>query len=103
MKRQFKLPRKRDFLNREQEKRDSKILKNELSQVLVGTCQVGTGQGQWRRSHFGHWAGVVMLRTARKDQETLEKNKAGYTATLVACGWAGAVIEKVTGAFGQER
>ena len=22
-----------------------------------------------------------------------EKNKAGYTATLVACGWAGAVIE----------
>ena len=31
------------------------------------------------------------------------KNKAGYTATLVACGWAGAVIEKVTGAFGQEQ
>ena len=28
--------------------------------------------------------------------------KAGYTATLVACGWAGAVNEKVTGAFGQE-
>ena len=23
-------------------------------------------------------------------------NKAGYTATLVACGWAGAVLEKVT-------
>ena len=22
-------------------------------------------------------------------------NKAGYTATLVACGWAGAVLEKV--------
>ena len=30
-------------------------------------------------------------------------NKARYTATLVACGWAGAVIEKVTGAFGQEQ
>ena len=30
-------------------------------------------------------------------------NKAGYTATLVACGWAGAVIEKVTGAFGQDQ
>ena len=28
-------------------------------------------------------------------------NKAGYTATLVACGWAGAVIE-LTKAFGQE-
>ena len=28
-------------------------------------------------------------------------NKAGYTATLVACGWAGAVLE-VTRASGQE-
>ena len=32
----------------------------------------------------------------------LEKNKAGYTATLVACGWAGAVLKKVTRASGQE-
>ena len=31
------------------------------------------------------------------------QNKAGYTATLVACGWAGAVIDKVTLAFGQEQ
>ena len=31
------------------------------------------------------------------------ENKAGYTATLVACGWAGAVLEKVTKASGQER
>ena len=29
-------------------------------------------------------------------------NKAGYTATPVACGWAGAIFE-VTGTFGQER
>ena len=28
-------------------------------------------------------------------------NKAGYTATPVACRWAGAIFE-VTGAFGQE-
>ena len=27
-------------------------------------------------------------------------NKAGYTATVVACGWAGAVLEKVTRASG---
>ena len=32
----------------------------------------------------------------------LETNKAGYTATQVACGWAGAIFE-VSGAFGQER
>ena len=31
-----------------------------------------------------------------------ENNKARYTATLVACGWAGAVLEKVTRASGQE-
>ena len=30
------------------------------------------------------------------------KNKAEYTATLVACGWAGAVPEKATRASGQE-
>ena len=29
--------------------------------------------------------------------------KYGYTATPVACGWAGAVIEKVTREFGQEQ
>ena len=29
-------------------------------------------------------------------------NKARYTATLVACGWAGVVLEKVTRASGQE-
>ena len=30
-------------------------------------------------------------------------NKAGYTATLVACGCSGAVMGKVTGIFGQEQ
>ena len=30
------------------------------------------------------------------------RNKAGYTAILVACGWAGAVLEKVIRASGQE-
>ena len=36
--------------------------------------------------------------------ETLQviDNKAGYTATPVACGWAGAIFE-VSGAFGQEQ
>ena len=29
-------------------------------------------------------------------------NKAGYTATLVAFGWAGTVLEKFTRASGQE-
>ena len=32
----------------------------------------------------------------------MRRNKAGNTATLVACGWAGAVLE-VTRASGQDR
>ena len=32
-----------------------------------------------------------------------KKNKPGYTATSVACGRAGAVLEKVTRVFGQEQ
>ena len=31
------------------------------------------------------------------------RNVAGYTANPDACGWAGAVIEKVTRTFGQEQ
>ena len=36
----------------------------------------------------------------RKERD--RENKAGYTTTKVACGWAGAVLE-VTQSFGQER
>ena len=41
------------------------------------------------------------LRGERERERKKKKNKAGYTATLVACGWAGAVLE-LTRAFGQE-
>ena len=41
-------------------------------------------------------------KTKTKTKTMTKKNKAGYTATLVACGWAGAVLEKVTRASGQE-
>ena len=39
----------------------------------------------------------------RLKNQLISINKAGYTATLVACGWAEAVIEKVTGALEQEQ
>ena len=29
-------------------------------------------------------------------------NKARYTAALVTCGWVGAVLQRVTRAFGEE-
>ena len=35
-------------------------------------------------------------------KERKKANKAGYTATPVACGWAGAIFE-VTRPFGQEK
>ena len=40
----------------------------------------------------------------RRDKKRVKelKNKAGYTATEVACGWAGAIFE-VTRPFGQEQ
>ena len=37
-----------------------------------------------------------------KAASNIELNKAGYTATEVACGWAGAIIG-VTRPFGQEQ
>ena len=44
-----------------------------------------------------------MLTTGKIQKTKLKENKAGYTATPVAGGWAGAVLEKVTRAFGQEQ
>ena len=38
----------------------------------------------------------------KQEVEDLKIKKVGYTATLVACGWAGAVLEKVTRVSGQE-
>ena len=49
-----------------------------------------------------HVGQVIWLITYESSLDSRGKNKAGYTATLVACGWAGAVLEKVTGSSGQE-
>ena len=38
----------------------------------------------------------------KENRHRIRKNKAGYTTTPVACGWAGAIFE-VTRAFGQEQ
>ena len=39
----------------------------------------------------------------KKRKVSLNLNKAVYTATEVACGWAGAVIKKAFQAIGQEQ
>ena len=44
-----------------------------------------------------------ILFTGLDSDEARTKNKAVYRTTLVVCGCAGAVVEKVTGAFGQEQ
>ena len=43
-----------------------------------------------------------IMGTSRNVLVKQEGNKAGYTATEVACGWAGAIFE-VTRPFGQEQ
>ena len=43
---------------------------------------------------------LFYIQTLKKKH--LYKNKARYTATPVACGWAGAIIE-VSETFGQEQ
>ena len=54
-----------------------------------------------------HWydpnAYTVISYLAYAEQNaTCRENKAGYTATEVASGWAGAVIKMANQAFGQE-
>ena len=44
----------------------------------------------------------IMGEKKKRKGTTRQENKAGYTATTVACGWAGAVIE-VNALFGQEK
>ena len=43
-----------------------------------------------------------LIKRKQRSRLRVRKNKVGYTATQVACGWAGAVLEKVTRASGQE-
>ena len=61
------------------------------------------------RGGFHHEDGVVTFRgdgrvrpADSKAEPGRKQNKAGYTATEVACGWAGAIFE-VTRPFGQEQ
>ena len=46
---------------------------------------------------------IYFLREAKSELFGHVFNKAVYTATEVACGWAGAVMKRLTQAFGQEQ
>ena len=57
---------------------------------------------------FRSWPKTVlpifpMIATGRHWEPQFRKNKAGFTATPVACGWTGAVLEKVIRASGREQ
>ena len=100
-----------------------------LAITQVVTCRVMTCRRQglcWNRLKKNIWKGAMTLKSpviakeakcyqwtdrptdGAKDRHSKScssacvTNKAGYTATPVACGWAGAVIE-VTRSFGQEQ
>ena len=79
------------------------------------TVTVRKGRGKWRLTSgegAENWCTVYhcpigplftqLHNVASAENLRVEKNKAGYTATDVACGWAGAILE-VTGTFGQEQ
>ena len=57
-------------------------------------------------SEFSPWQRVDQARISSNEFEfclyVIIFNKAGYTATPVACGWAGAIF-KTTPSFGQEQ
>ena len=45
----------------------------------------------------------IVLKPGGWTDSSLRPDKTGYTATLVACGWAGVGLEKVTRAFVREQ
>ena len=51
---------------------------------------------------LAHPRRLIMKQYEMNDAYTLSLKKAGYTATDVACEWAGAIFE-VTRPFGQEQ
>ena len=51
---------------------------------------------------FGEQVNLIAVFLVLIKTRTINYNKAGYTATQVACGWARAIIE-VSGTFGQEQ
>ena len=44
---------------------------------------------------------VKEVKKKREGGVELKKNKAGYTATELACGWAGGILNKAAEAFGR--
>ena len=90
-----------------------KFYRSNVFLVYVGTfitfyiCQLILLLGRFSKgvSSLQIWeipSPVALLFPIRQEASTEITNKAEYTATLVACGWVGAVLEKVTRASGQE-
>ena len=90
--------------------RPSGLLKTRLSQIgtdpMFGVHWVVNGEIEKKNSDFKAFLGKEIQFSwqplDRLSWVTFVKNKAWYTATPVACGWAGAIIE-VSGTFGQEQ
>ena len=90
-----------------------KFYRSKVFLVYIGTfisfyiCQLILLLGRFSKgvSSLQIWeipSPIALLFPVGQEASTKITNKAGYTATLVACGWAGAVLEEVTRASGQK-
>ena len=50
---------------------------------------------QWSVSRLVGWLVLQLCDNSNGLRDGLKENKAGYTATKVACGWAGAILEVI--------
>ena len=71
----------------------------EILEVLLGSGSGGNDDLCFPLNFLLHYPPPLKIPVSRL---RMTGNKAGYTATPVACGWAGAIIE-ITPSFGQER
>ena len=74
----------------------------QLFKKLVNLGLTAEIEDQILRMKVGLEKLVSLVSFGSHDVDPFYRNKAGYTATEVACGWAGAIFE-VTRPFGQEQ
>ena len=80
---------------------DANLKPVDVVTVADDANRVGNSLLQIRKLRFGHKAKLGPLNLMKAGPTGPLKNKAAYTVTLVACGWAGPVMKLTYKAVGQ--